>query len=73
MIFSQAGILFPAPAHPNDTLIWGGLALITGTGVAQIIGLRSGTGSRGSQPAAPDSPEPSPRSSISGGDREPLA
>jgi hypothetical protein len=73
LIFKQAGILFAPPVQPNEALIWAGLALITGTGVAQIIALRSGTGGPSSSSVAPVSPAPLPRSITSGGEREPMA
>lgn len=63
LILKQAGIFFDPPPQPNETLIWVGVAFISGTGLAQLVGLRFGTASVGGQPP---SPEQSAQSSSAG-------
>jgi hypothetical protein len=76
LLAKQAGIFLQPPPAPNDTLIWVGFILVTGTGVAQVLAWRFGGGAAGStmEPAssssavAPSLPLPLP--SANGGDGE---
>lgn len=60
IILKQAGILFPAPAQVNETLIWLAAALIGVPGLTQLLALRFG----GSTPTGGSLPGPPPPASL---------
>jgi hypothetical protein len=66
IILKQAGIFFAPPSQVNETFIWLGVALISGTGLAQLVGTRFGTALSGVQPP---SPAPSAQSSSAPDDK----
>lgn len=66
LILKQAGIFFAPPAQVSETLTWAGIALISGTGIAQLVSRRFGIASDGE---SRQSPEQSAQSSSALDDR----
>lgn len=69
LVLKQAGIFFAPPPQASESLIWAGIALISGTGVAQLIGMKTGTDSQSSSSPQQEQRRPSSStSSVAGGE-----